>query len=132
MGTQQHRLQNVNSEKQNTIEVGDLVFAATAHVNKKDYKILPKFSGPFRIISLKYNSATIKSLRSGRISQVSLRNVKLVHHSAITKKEHESVDEPFPTHGNNDLPEEVDHKEVKSHRDTTLLGSESEELPDKV
>ena len=43
--------------------------------------------------------------------------------------EHKSVDEPFPIHGDNDLPPEICHKEIKSHYDTTLLtGSESEEL----
>lgn len=130
--TQQHRLQNVNSDKQNSIEVGDLVFAREVHVNKKDHKILPKFCGPFRVLSMKFNVATIKSLRTGRISQVSLRNVKLAHHSSITKKEHKSVDEPFPIHGDNDLLPEMCHKEIKSHFDTTLLtGSESEVILDE-
>ena len=130
--TQQHRLQKVNFDKQNSIEVGDLVFAAMAHVNKKNHKILPKFCGPFRVLSIKFNAATIKSLRTGRISQVSLRNVKLAHHSSITKKEHKSVDEPFPIHGDNDLPPEMCHKEIKSHFDTTLLtGSESDEIIDE-
>ena len=81
---------------------------------------------------MKFNVATIKSLRTGRISQVSLRNVKLAHHSSITKKEHKSVDEPFPIHGDNDLLPEMCHKEIKSHFDTTLLtGSESEEILDE-
>ena len=43
------------------------------------------------------------------------------------------MDEPFPIHGNNDLPQDIDHREVKSHHDTTVLtGSESEELPEEV
>ena len=130
--TQQHWLQNMNFDKQNSIEVGDLVFAMIAHVNKKDHKILPKFCGPFRVLSMKFNATTIKSLRTGRISQVSLRNVKLAHHSSITKKEHKSVDEPFPIHGDTDLLPEMCHKEIKSHFDTTLLtGSESEEILDE-
>ena len=63
--TQQHRLQNVNLNKQNFIEVGDLVFASMVHVNKKDHKILPKYSGPYRVISMKFNSSTLKSIRTG-------------------------------------------------------------------
>ena len=130
--TQQHRLQNVNIGKENAIEVGDLVFATTAHVNKKDYKILPKYSGPYRVLSIKFNSATLKSLKTGRISLVSLRNVKIAHHSSISKKDHRSVDEPYPTHGANDLPKELIEKEIRSHSDTLLLtGSESEELPEE-
>merc|ERR1712121_349284 len=51
--------------------------------------------------------------------------------SAITKADHKSVDEHGPIHGDNDLPPEICHKEIKSHYDTTLLtGSESVELPE--
>ena len=130
--TQQHRLQNVNLGRQNAIEVGDLVFATTAHINKKDYKILPKYSGPYRVLSIKFNSATLKSLKTGRISLVSLRNVKLAHHSSISKKENKSVDEPFPIFGDNDLPKGMVEKEIRSHHDMQLLtGSEAKELPEE-
>ena len=126
---QQHRLQNVNHNKQNLVGVGDIVFATTAHINKKDYKILPKYSGPYRVLSIKFNSATLKSLTTGQISLVSLRNVKQAHHSSISKKKHRSVDEPFPIHGNNDLPQEMVEREIRSHYDAQLLtGSESVEL----
>ena len=51
--TKQHRLQIVNLGRQSAIEVGDLVFATTAHINKKDYKILPKYNGRYRVLSIK-------------------------------------------------------------------------------
>ena len=127
--TQKTRLQNVNINKKNSIEVGDIVFCAQFHVNKKDYKILERWIGPFRILILEGNCATVKSFRTGRISRVSLRNVKLIHHSALTKTDHPSVDEPFPVHGDNDFPNDFPHEEVRSHKDVTF---DPEVLPDVV
>ena len=124
--TQQSRLQNVNIGKKEEVEVGDLVFGKAVHINTKDYKILPGWIGPFRVLSLKGNSAMVKSLRTGRTSCVSLRNVKLLHHSALTKRDHPSVDEPFPVHGNNDFPNDFPHVEIKSHREAVDFPS----LPD--
>ena len=119
--TQEPRLQNINMDKKNTIEEGNIVFCKAIHVGKKDYKILSKFIGPFRVQSLHGNCATVKALSTGRPSRVSLRNVKIV-----------PLNEPFPVHGDNDFPEDYPHGEVKSHKDAATAGEETENLPDLV
>ena len=116
--TQNSRMERANLDAKNTIDIGSIVFARTVYTGRRDTKLLPKYYGPFRVVDLQGNTAFIKSLSSGRISHVSLRNVKLVHHSAITKTEHDQADAVFPTGEDTDFPASfVAADEVKSYED---------------
>ena len=118
-GTQDSRMDKANLMRKLTFEIGDIVYARQVHVNKRDFKLLPKFYGPFRIMDLKGpNTAIIKSFRTGRMLDVSLRNIKLIHHEWMTKTDHPSVLDVFPCKQDADLPVDVEGvSEVKSHGD---------------
>ena len=54
------------------------MFARTVFTGRRDTKLLARFHGPFRITELKGNTAVLKSFVTGRMSAVSLRNIKLI------------------------------------------------------
>ena len=127
-GSQEARLERANDKASKiTFEIGDIVYARQVHVNKRDYKILPKYYGPFRIIDLRGpNSAVIKSFRTGRTSNVSLRNIKLVHHEWLSKTDHPSVMREFPLEQDSDLPTGVEGvSEIRNHEELTQSTGET-------
>ena len=64
-------------------------------------------------------TAIIKAIKNGRVRQVSMRQVKLVHHSGITKTENKNVDEVYPlSDDNHDFPPHLPHKDISRHEDT--------------
>ena len=91
--TQEARREKANASLKPTIDIGDIVFAREIFTGRRDTKILPRYKGPFRITDLKGNSEILKSLVTGRMSCVSLRNVKLVNLDAVSQT---NVNQPFP------------------------------------
>ena len=128
--TQEKRKSHLSTSKKNTISIGDLVYACNISVAKKDYKLLSKYIGPFRVVNMKGNTCVIKNLRTGRLRQVSLRFVKLVHFSSITATENKNRNEVFPTNKKaSEVPDDYNWYEVK--RSIDLL-TDNELLQRKV
>ena len=105
LNTQRVRQSRQNQGKHITVDVADIVYAQLHHVGKKDYKLLPKYFGPLRVYGLSGNTALIKHFWTNKYYRVSLSHVKLVPHAALTKKDNDSVSEPYPLNDQAELPE---------------------------
>ena len=126
LATQDKRQELCKTGNKTKIDIGDLVFIKSATVNKRDHKILSKYWGPHRVIDMTAMSAVIKCLKSGRLRHVSLRNVKLLHHSSVSRTENGNVDAVFPTEDKNaDMPDDVPHQEIKRHESLDTLEQNS-------
>ena len=96
--SQDKRLESVNSKAFSSVDIGDIVYCRLVHVNKRDHKILPKFHGPFRVLDLKGNTAVVKSFRSGRVKQVSLRQVRLLPSAALSLGDNLNHEQVYPVY----------------------------------
>ena len=112
-----------NVKSKNRVDTGDLVYVRERHVAKRDHKLLPKYGGPLRVMELLGPRGTpgaciLKSLKTGRTKQVSLRDVKLLQHHVLTKTENGNVGEAFPiVDSNADLPDSVGGICISRHSD---------------
>ena len=122
VNTQNKAMAIANAKSKNKIDIGDLVFVRERYVSKKDHKLLPKYGGPLRVVDLLGPPGTpgacvLKSLRTGRTKQVSLKDVKLLQNYVATKTENDNVGEAFPTFGNGDIPDAIPSIEISRHGD---------------
>ena len=116
--SQDRRLGNLPTGTKTKIDIGDIVYIIKHTVARKDHKLLPKWYGPHRVLDLKGMTAIIKAIKTGCVRQVSLRQVKLVHHSGITKTENKNADEVFPTSDSKeDFPPDVPCSTISRHGD---------------
>ena len=133
--TQDKNMEKANVKAKNRLDIGDLVFLRERHVARRDHKLLPKFNGPFRIMELLGPTDTpgacvLKSLKSGRTKQVSLRDVKLLPHSCITRTENANAGQVYPIHDDAEVPEHVPHVNIGRHSDVEYdVTSASEPSP---
>ena len=118
VNSQDRRLGGLSATVKASIDIGDIVYILSHTVARKDHKILPKWYGPHRVLDLKGMTAVIKAIKNGKVRQVSMRQVKLVHHSGITKTENKNVDEVYPlSDDNHDFPAHLPHKDISRHED---------------
>ena len=122
VNNQDQRLGNLSPNAKAKIDIGDIVYILSHTVARKDHKILPRWYGPHRVLDLKGMTAIIKAVKTGRVRQVSMRQVKLVHHSGITKTENKNVGEVYPlSDDNHDFPPDLPHKNISRHEDTKSI-----------
>ena len=127
VNSQDRRLGNLSASAKAHIDIGDIVYILSHTVARKDHKILPKWFGPHRVLDLKGMTAVIKAIKNGRVRQVSMRQVKLIHHSGITKTENKNVDKVYPIEDDNhDFPPGVPHRNISRHEDTRNIGENVE------
>ena len=112
-----------NAKSKNRVDTGDIVYLRERHVAKRDHKLLPKYAGPLRVIELLGPQGTpgaciLKSLKTGRTKQVSLKDVKLSQHHVLTKTENGNVGEAFPIVDDKvDIPDSVGGICISRHSD---------------
>ena len=125
VNTQDKAMAIANVKSKNKIDIGDMVYIRERYVSKRDHKLLPKYGGPLRVLDLLGPAGTpgacvLKSLRTGRTRQVSLKDVKLLQQQVATKTENANVGEAFPiVDSNGDVPETIPSVEVSRHSDVT-------------
>lgn len=122
--TQDKTMARANLKAKNRLDVGDVVFLRERHVARKDHKLLQKFNGPFRILELlgptgSPGACVIKSFRTGRTKQVSLKDVRLIPSDSITKTENGNAHMEFPIFDDkfSDVPEHIPSKDIGRHDD---------------
>ncbi|CAL4120917.1 unnamed protein product, partial [Meganyctiphanes norvegica] len=116
--TQEKHMKAANSKAAIIVDIGDIVFCRRIHINQRDHKILPKFHGPFRVLDLKGNTAIVKSFRSGRVKQVSLRNVRLLPSAALCLSHNQNHGQVFPVHDSaTEVPDEAQAVDVRRASD---------------
>ena len=130
--TQETRRKRINLHRSPIADIGDVVYVIKHYVNEPSYKILPKYLGPFRIVTLTGQVALLRSFSTGAYCQVHLRHAKLVPHEALTKTENPNVGEPFATRGYSMLPEGRGVTYVKKHEHLTAQDVADKALPGSV
>ena len=125
VNTQDQAMALANTRSKNKVDAGDIVYIRERYVSKRDHKLLPKYSGPLRVIDLLGPPGTpgaciLKSFKTGRTRQVSLKDVKLLQNHVATKTENGNVGEAFPTIDiNADVPDTVQSTDISRHSDVT-------------
>ena len=115
---------NMQKKRQIRIDIGDMVFLRNVSVSRKDHKILKKIWGPHRVLDLTPTTAIIKCIKNGRMRHVSLKNIKLLHYSAVSKTENRNVDSVFPIEDENaDIPSDLEFEEVTRHKSLGKMGN---------
>ena len=96
-------------------DVGDIVYLRLVTISDKLDKLKYRFQGPYRIIDLYKNVATLKYMKDGKIRGASLRKVRLYLSGSMSYAQNPNVGNPIPDQ-DEELPENLD-----------LLGSEDNE-----
>ena len=130
--TQETRRKRMNRFRPPMADIGDVVYVLKHYQNEPSYKILPKYVGPFRIVSLRGQVALLRAFSTGKYCTVHLRNAKLIPHAALTKTENPNVNEPFATRGYSMLPAGRGVRYIKKHEQLTKQDLADKELPGSV
>ena len=130
--TQETRRKRLNMARPPIADIGDVVYVRKHYQNEPSYKILPRFIGPFRIVTLKGQVALLRAFSSGKYCKVHLRNAKLIPHAALTKTENPNVNEPFATRGYSMLPPGKGVKYIKKHEELTKQDKADLEMPGSI
>ena len=95
--------------------IGDIVYMHLVTISDKLHKLKYRFQGPYRIIDLYKNVATLKYMKDGKIRRASLRKVRLYLSGSMSFHNNPNVGNPVPDQ-DEELPDSLD-----------LLGSEDNE-----
>ena len=122
----------MNLDRSPIADIGDVVYVLKHYVNEPSYKILPRYLGPFRIVTLTGQVALLRAFSTGKYCRVHLRHAKLIPHAALTKTENPNVGEPFATRGYSMLPAGRGVTYVKKHEHLTKQDIADKVLPGSV